>query len=81
MSKLWEIDPETKAKVREECPHMRWEVEADESALQLLDIQKQNGNNVCVDCGAPSPQWVCCDCLGSQDFLFSSLQLAYIGFA
>lgn len=38
MSKLWEVDPETKAK--------------------LQDIQKKNGNNVCVDCGAPSPQWV-----------------------
>ena len=26
--------------------------------LQLLEIQKGNGNNVCVDCNAPSPQWV-----------------------
>ena len=38
MSKLWEVDPETRAK--------------------LSEIQKQNGNNVCIDCGAPSPQWV-----------------------
>ncbi|KAL9058942.1 MAG: hypothetical protein Q9162_001500 [Coniocarpon cinnabarinum] len=37
MSKLWEVDPETKAK--------------------LSDIQKGNGNKLCVDCGAPSPQW------------------------
>ncbi|KAF2862330.1 ArfGap-domain-containing protein [Piedraia hortae CBS 480.64] len=38
MSKLWEIDPETRSK--------------------LLAIQKTNGNNKCVDCGAPSPQWI-----------------------
>lgn len=38
MSKMWEVDPETKVK--------------------LLEIQKLNENNKCVDCGAPSPQWV-----------------------
>lgn len=38
MSKMWEVDPETRSK--------------------LLEIQKQNENNKCVDCGAPSPQWV-----------------------
>ncbi|KAF2763461.1 ArfGap-domain-containing protein [Pseudovirgaria hyperparasitica] len=37
MSKMWEVDPETRSK--------------------LLEIQKINGNNQCVDCGAPSPQW------------------------
>ncbi|OCK81079.1 ADP-ribosylation factor GTPase-activating protein 1 [Lepidopterella palustris CBS 459.81] len=37
MSKMWEVDPETRSK--------------------LLEIQKENGNAVCVDCGAPSPQW------------------------
>ncbi|KAF2270106.1 ADP-ribosylation factor GTPase-activating protein 1 [Lojkania enalia] len=37
MSKMWEVDPETRSK--------------------LLEIQKTNGNNVCVDCNAPSPQW------------------------
>lgn len=38
MSKLWEVDPETRSKLQE--------------------IQKQNENSRCVDCGAPSPQWV-----------------------
>ncbi|KAK4546586.1 hypothetical protein LTR36_001803 [Oleoguttula mirabilis] len=38
MSKMWEVDPETRSK--------------------LLEIQKQNDNNKCVDCGAPSPQWI-----------------------
>ncbi|KAF2766613.1 ArfGap-domain-containing protein [Teratosphaeria nubilosa] len=38
MSKLWELDPETRAK------------------LQV--IQKENENSKCVDCGAPSPQWI-----------------------
>ncbi|KAF2736260.1 ArfGap-domain-containing protein [Polyplosphaeria fusca] len=37
MSKMWEVDPETRSK--------------------LLEIQKTNRNNVCVDCNAPSPQW------------------------
>ncbi|KAF1917214.1 ADP-ribosylation factor GTPase-activating protein 1 [Ampelomyces quisqualis] len=37
MSKMWEVDPETRSK--------------------LLDIQKTNENNKCVDCNAPSPQW------------------------
>ncbi|KAF2808730.1 ArfGap-domain-containing protein [Mytilinidion resinicola] len=37
MSKMWEVDPETRSK--------------------LLEIQKENKNNVCVDCNAPSPQW------------------------
>lgn len=27
--------------------------------MQLLEIQKTNENNRCVDCNAPSPQWVC----------------------
>lgn len=31
--------------------------------LQLLEIQKINENMKCVDCGAPSPQWVCYNCL------------------
>lgn len=52
MSRMWEVDPETKAKLQE--------------------LQKQNGNNVCVDCGAPSPQWaspkfgvfMCLNCSG-----------------
>lgn len=26
--------------------------------MQLLEIQKTNDNNRCVDCNAPSPQWV-----------------------
>ncbi|KAL5114588.1 Zn finger-containing GTPase- Activating Protein for ARF [Pleosporales sp. CAS-2024a] len=37
MSKMWEVDPETRTK--------------------LLEIQKENDNMKCVDCGAPSPQW------------------------
>ncbi|KAF2678136.1 ArfGap-domain-containing protein [Lentithecium fluviatile CBS 122367] len=37
MSKMWEVDPETRSK--------------------LLEIQKANDNNKCVDCNAPSPQW------------------------
>ena len=23
----------------------------------LLELQKKEGNNVCIDCGAPNPQW------------------------
>ncbi|WPH02767.1 ADP-ribosylation factor GTPase-activating protein GCS1 [Acrodontium crateriforme] len=38
MSKMWEVDPETRSKLQE--------------------IQKSNENNRCVDCGAPSPQWI-----------------------
>jgi hypothetical protein len=34
-----------------------WEVDP-ETKSKLLDIQKTNDNNKCVDCGAPSPQWV-----------------------
>ncbi|KAF2836831.1 ArfGap-domain-containing protein [Patellaria atrata CBS 101060] len=37
MSKMWEVDPETRSK--------------------LMEIQKENENNRCVDCSAPSPQW------------------------
>ncbi|OMP82306.1 ADP-ribosylation factor GTPase-activating protein GCS1 [Diplodia seriata] len=52
MSKMWEVDPETRSK--------------------LLEIQKENGNNSCVDCNAPSPQWaspkfgifMCLNCSG-----------------
>jgi hypothetical protein len=39
MSKMWEVDPETRSK--------------------LGEIAKTNENNRCIDCGAPSPQWVC----------------------
>jgi ADP-ribosylation factor GTPase-activating protein 1 len=38
MSKMWEVDPETRSK--------------------LGEIAKTNENNRCIDCGAPSPQWV-----------------------
>ncbi|KAK5137909.1 hypothetical protein LTR08_006678 [Meristemomyces frigidus] len=38
MSKMWEVDPETRSK--------------------LLEIQKTRENKTCVDCGAPSPQWI-----------------------
>jgi ADP-ribosylation factor GTPase-activating protein 1 len=34
-----------------------WEVDP-ETKQKLQEIQKKNGNNACVDCGAPSPQWV-----------------------
>lgn len=34
-----------------------WEVDP-ETRSKLLEIQKTNKNNVCVDCNAPSPQWV-----------------------
>ncbi|KAL1305916.1 hypothetical protein AAFC00_004059 [Neodothiora populina] len=33
-----------------------WEVDP-ETRSKLLEIQKTNENNRCVDCGAPSPQW------------------------
>jgi hypothetical protein len=33
--------------------------EANQSCIQLLEIQRTNDNNKCVDCNAPSPQWVC----------------------
>ncbi|KAF1991060.1 ADP-ribosylation factor GTPase activator [Aulographum hederae CBS 113979] len=33
-----------------------WEVDP-ETRSKLLETQKTNGNNTCVDCGAPSPQW------------------------
>jgi hypothetical protein len=35
-----------------------WEVDP-ETRSKLQAIAKTNGNNKCVDCGAPSPQWVC----------------------
>ncbi|TDZ26399.1 ADP-ribosylation factor GTPase-activating protein GCS1 [Colletotrichum orbiculare MAFF 240422] len=49
---MWEVDPETRAK--------------------LAAIQKEAKNNVCCDCGAPSPQWaspkfgifICLSCAG-----------------
>jgi len=22
-----------------------------------IELQKQEGNNICIDCGAPNPQW------------------------
>ena len=34
-----------------------WEVDP-ETRSKLLTISKTNENNKCVDCGAPSPQWV-----------------------
>ncbi|KAI9676177.1 MAG: Zn finger-containing GTPase- Activating Protein for ARF [Caeruleum heppii] len=48
-----------------------WEVDP-ETRSKLLEIQKKNGNNVCCDCGAPSPQWaspklgtfICLTCAG-----------------
>ncbi|KAL1391152.1 ADP-ribosylation factor GTPase-activating protein 1 [Phyllosticta capitalensis] len=33
-----------------------WEIDP-ETRSKLLAIQKENGNNQCVDCNAPSPQW------------------------
>lgn len=48
MSKLWEVDPETRSK--------------------LLEISKTNENNRCVDCSAPSPQWV----LSSRNLTFET---------
>ncbi|KAF2434545.1 ArfGap-domain-containing protein [Tothia fuscella] len=48
-----------------------WEVDP-ETRTKLLAIQKENGNNSCVDCNAPSPQWaspkfgifMCLNCSG-----------------
>ncbi|KAF2235737.1 ArfGap-domain-containing protein [Viridothelium virens] len=48
-----------------------WEVDP-ETRSKLLEIQKENGNNQCVDCNAPSPQWaspkfgifMCLNCSG-----------------
>ncbi|RDW77792.1 putative ADP-ribosylation factor GTPase-activating protein GCS1 [Coleophoma cylindrospora] len=48
-----------------------WEVDP-ETRSKLLEIQKVNGNDRCVDCGAPSPQWaspkfgvfICLSCAG-----------------
>jgi len=34
-----------------------WEVDP-ETRSKLGELQKKNENNKCVDCGAPSPQWV-----------------------
>ncbi|TIA21583.1 zinc finger protein gcs1 [Aureobasidium pullulans] len=50
-----------------------WEVDP-ETKSKLLDIQKTNENNRCVDCGAPSPQWAspkfgiffCLSCSGTH---------------
>ncbi|KAL2267036.1 hypothetical protein VTJ83DRAFT_4313 [Remersonia thermophila] len=49
---MWEVDPETRAK--------------------LVAIQSESKNNLCCDCGAPSPQWaspkfgifICLTCAG-----------------
>lgn len=35
-----------------------WEVDP-ETKSKLAEIAKTNENGRCVDCGAPSPQWVC----------------------
>ncbi|KIW02461.1 uncharacterized protein PV09_06269 [Verruconis gallopava] len=48
-----------------------WEVDP-ETKTKLLEIQKENDNKSCVDCGAPSPQWaspkfgifMCLNCSG-----------------
>lgn len=37
--------------------------------LQLLEIQKTNDNNKCVDCNAPSPQWVRCPKLSEKRYV------------
>lgn len=74
MSKKWEVDPETRSKVRSTPSVLSTQrilppsnpqtkataksVHADRTKRQLLELQKQNGNDRCVDCGAPSPQWV-----------------------
>jgi len=23
----------------------------------IIELQKKEGNNICIDCGAPNPQW------------------------
>ncbi|KAH7558853.1 hypothetical protein BM1_04990 [Bipolaris maydis] len=54
MSKMWEVDPETRSKLNNgACEDSK----ANSLYLQLLEIQKTNDNNKCVDCNAPSPQW------------------------
>ena len=59
MSKMWEVDPETKSK--------------------LLDIQKENDNMKCVDCGAPSPQWVCLEsCAIYLIYLHTTSSILYL---
>ncbi|APA08802.1 hypothetical protein SS1G_02593 [Sclerotinia sclerotiorum 1980 UF-70] len=48
-----------------------WEVDP-ETRSKLLDISKTNGNDRCIDCNAPSPQWaspkfgvfICLSCAG-----------------
>ncbi|KAG6131305.1 hypothetical protein E4U28_006984, partial [Claviceps purpurea] len=48
-----------------------WEVDP-ETRSKLAALQKQSNNNLCCDCGAPSPQWaspkfgifICLSCAG-----------------
>ena len=85
---MWEVDPETKSKVSSppymHKPPRRdilFTAQLQEHELifqnqietiQLLALQKLPGNTVCVDCGAPSPQWaspkfgtfICLSCAG-----------------
>lgn len=51
---LFPQTPPTTAKMSSKA---MWEVDP-ETRSKLLEIQKHNENNRCVDCGAPSPQWV-----------------------
>jgi len=71
---MWEVDPETRSKVRPPpspsppIPHHA----ANAVRLQLLEISKTNANDRCIDCAAPSPQWaspkfgifICLSCAG-----------------
>ncbi|KAB5535276.1 zinc finger protein gcs1 [Coniochaeta sp. 2T2.1] len=74
---MWEVDPETRSKVRfpsfsSPSPPAPLANHLIFPTHQLLAIQKESNNTLCCDCGAPSPQWaspkfgifICLSCAG-----------------
>ncbi len=72
---MWEVDPETRSKVFLLPPpsiSVSFANHSEPFPEQLVAIQAEAKNNICCDCGAPSPQWaspkfgvfICLSCAG-----------------